>query len=103
MGQRKHDRWRAEEWRAAAPHIGAMLQFNWSIIATCGKCGLNTHVDLKVMVALKGERFDLWNRTAHCKRVGCTGKTYFQFKPPELARFQPLSAEWPKGFVGLRD
>jgi hypothetical protein len=103
MGRADPERWRAEQWRAAAPYAGAMLRFGWAVIATCGKCNLATNVDLRVIIALKGERYDLWNKTAPCKRVGCSGTANFSFKPPELTRFQPLSAEWPKGFLGLRD
>jgi hypothetical protein len=103
MGRTNPERWRTEEWRAAAPYVEAMIRFHWSVIATCEKCGLNTHVDLRVIAALKGEKYDLWNKNGPCKRVGCTGSAYFQFKPPELTRFQPLSAAWPKGFIGLRE
>jgi hypothetical protein len=104
MGHRKSENWRAEEWRAAAPYVEAMIRFGWSVIAKCQKCGLTTHVDLRVIAKLKGSKYDLWNKTAPCKRVGCTdGVAHFQFRPPELTRYQVMSAGWPPGFVGMRD
>jgi hypothetical protein len=103
MGAKNPDRFSPSEWRAAAPTVGAMIDRHWDVQARCRKCGLVLRVDLRLIAAIKTRKAEIWNRTAPCRKVGCNGVVDFEGKPPILYQHMRLAAEWPTGFVKLRD
>ncbi len=76
------------------PTVGKMIEADWDVLAVCPKCQLTTRVDLKVIRALKGQGFILWNTTAACKRVGCAGVVHFTGKHPKMTSHIVLTAAW---------
>ena len=94
MSFKKIERWPAEELRRAWPTVQRMMADDWDVLAVCTTCQLTTRVDLKVIRALKGPDFVLWNTTAACKRVGCAGVVHFIGKHPKMICHKVLTAAW---------
>jgi hypothetical protein len=74
-----------------------MLAQRWDVLSVCRKCGLTMSVDLRVIAAIRGPQFSLWNRKSRCRRVGCNGVVNFQAKAPGMAWHEELDAPWPDG------
>lgn len=82
MTTRGPDTFSASELHAACPTVGAMEKRNWDVISECLKCGLRLQVNLKVVIAIKGPGFSLFDRRTRCKKLGCGGTAIFAIKVP---------------------
>ena len=81
MGRRNPDRYTAADWRLAGGSVGAILDNRWTVFTECELCDLRIRADLKRIAADKGRGFDLWGRTAACRRMGCPGRVTFYCQP----------------------
>jgi hypothetical protein len=94
---KKIERWPSSELRRAWPTVASMIEADWDIIAVCTTCHLATRVDLKVVRAVRGPEAVIWNQTAACKKVGCSGVVHFKGKHPKMDAHTVLTAPWPEG------
>jgi hypothetical protein len=53
----------------------------WDVITVCTSCGLKMQANLERIEREKGSDFSLWDRTAPCRRLGCSGFVEFQALP----------------------
>ena len=87
MGRKNLDRYTAEDWRLAGGTVGAIIANRWLVFTECDVCDLRIKADLKRIAQEKGPRFDLWGRTAACRRMGCPGRVTFWCQPHDVTPF----------------
>jgi hypothetical protein len=62
-------------WTAS---VGTMMANGITAKAYCDRCGQWSAVDLARIAVIKGEDFDLWNRSTRCTLTdGCSGRVKF--------------------------
>lgn len=81
MGRRNPDRYTISDWRTACPTVRWMRAERWDVITVCTSCGLKMQANLERIEREKGSDFSLWDRTAPCRRLGCSGFVEFQALP----------------------
>jgi hypothetical protein len=74
-----------------------MIPQRWDVISRCRTCSLERRVDLRVITAVRGSGFVLWNRMSRCRRTSCHGVVDFLAKAPGMGWHEPLDAPWPEG------
>lgn len=110
MGTKRPDQISAGQWRRACETVGQMHERGWDLTARCNACDLVMMVDWRVLIAMKGPGFSLWNRRTRCRRLvfngRCRGFVEFQFRAPGMTDAKPLRAapadglaEGPAGHV----
>jgi hypothetical protein len=82
MGRRNLDRYRPDDWRAAAPTVQAAIDNRWRVFTECEVCELRIVANLKRIAQVKGPTYRLWGQRAQCRRMGCPGKVVFHAQPP---------------------
>ena len=65
------------------------------MITVCTSCGLKMQANLERIEREKGSDFSLWDRTAPCRRLGCSGFVVFQALPRNATVRFRLSG-WPE-------
>lgn len=107
MGSRNADRIDISEYRGRCQSVGDMYAAGWEVITQCRACRVELHTDLRVIMAMRGRDFVLWNRTAKCKKVRCRGVVDFLARLPGRHDYQPIIGAWPvekrAGFFERRD
>jgi hypothetical protein len=92
MGYKKPERRTASDWRYYFETVARMRQGRWSVHSRCETCAVTLKVSLTVIAASQGQAFSLWNRRPACTVEGCTGRRYYEAKPPGLAQWIRLQA-----------
>ena len=90
MGAPNLDRVPIQVRRRKCETVSQMIEQGWDVVSACRKCGLKILVDLPLVLQVSGD-ISLWNRTWHCKRLGCIGFVDFLAKAPGMAWFERLS------------
>ena len=93
MGSRNLDRIPLRSRRAKVETVRQMREEGWDVISKCLVCGLVMRVDLALIARVSGPNVSLWNRKAHCRRLGCTGFVEFQARAPGMSWHEVLNAE----------
>lgn len=84
MGARNPDTVRAPPMPAMAVTAAEMRAEGWTLRATCGRCRVQTHVDLNLIIIAKGPDYVMWGRTTQCKvwtwgdDERCSGRMTFE-------------------------
>lgn len=79
--------------RVRCETVADMQAQGWDVISKCRKCELTMHVDLDLIAWRTGSKTSLWNRTARCRRLYCTGVVDFMAKAPGMAWHEVLRAD----------
>ncbi|MFN7390323.1 hypothetical protein [Brevundimonas sp.] len=82
MGRRNLDRYRPDDWRAAAPTVRTAIDNRWRVFTESEVCELRIVADRRRIAEVKGQNHRLWGQTARCRRMGCPGKVVFHAQPP---------------------
>lgn len=61
------------------------------IQAMCGTCNTAFRVDIEAMIWKLGRDFSLINQHGRCKRMGCNGRTVFQYSNGSSTPFQTMT------------
>jgi hypothetical protein len=92
MGSRNPDRVPLAYRRRRCETVGDMLVQIWDVTSRCRTCRLELRVDLRVIAAVRGPEFVLWNRTSRCRRTSCRGVVDFLAKAPGMGWHEPLES-----------
>lgn len=82
---------------ATAVTAAEMRAAGWTLRATCGRCKIQTHVDLNVIIAAKGPDYVLWGRMTQCKvwtwgdDERCRGRMSFEARSIRGGTWRALS------------
>jgi hypothetical protein len=93
MGAKNLNRIPVDAWRLKYPTVAELARDHVEVISSCRQCGLNMPVDLGLVAKVSGPATSLWNRTARCKRIGCSGWVDFKAKFRGLNIYQTLAAD----------
>lgn len=92
MGYKRPERRTPSDWRYFFETAERMRQGRWAVHSKCDVCDVTLKVSLGVIIASQGAKFSLWNRRPPCTVEGCTGRRYYEAKPPGLLDWIRLAA-----------
>jgi hypothetical protein len=92
MSYKKPEKRSASDWRQFFETVARMRRHGWAVHTRCEVCDVTLSVSLPVIIAVHGEKFSLWNRRPPCTVEGCTGRRYYEARPPGVWQWVRLSA-----------
>jgi hypothetical protein len=93
MGHKNPDRVPLAYRRARCETVADMQAQGWDVLSKCRRCELTMQVDLDLIAWRRGAKTSLWNRTARCRRLHCTGVVDFMAKAPGMGWHEFLRAD----------
>jgi hypothetical protein len=93
MGSKNPDRVPLSYRRRKCETVADMQAQGWDVISKCRTCGLAMQVNLDLIAWKSGAKTILWNRTAHCRRLHCTGVVDFLARAPGMGWHEELRSD----------